>query len=295
MWKMLNPDEHVNRVRPWNAFATTRVAPQNRQFATESLEQWHNEIHVMVGQGRWDYTGHMGNPALAAFDPIFWMHHNNIDRLLSLYQALYGKNVEGSLATRELIPFTKDAKTRKCYTSDDSTVKNYWTSGFAVPGTEAAKSGSVEKTVMQYLTDTYYWATDKGFKGDVPLPNWPKDVKNKSEAISGRAVKQNADARVLFTSISSKSASPKLVRASRAISASIAQDQPIWREEASVETQQVLSAVKAINLSLPETAMVPPDTSESLTSQEPVQQIWDAHIKVRKFAFDGSFSTHICK
>jgi tyrosinase len=34
----------------------------------------HDEVHVEIG-------GWMGNPATAAVDPIFWLHHANIDRL----------------------------------------------------------------------------------------------------------------------------------------------------------------------------------------------------------------------
>jgi hypothetical protein len=43
--------------------------------STGRLEQTpHNDVHVAVG-------GLMGNPDTAAQDPIFWLHHANIDRL----------------------------------------------------------------------------------------------------------------------------------------------------------------------------------------------------------------------
>ena len=35
-----------------------------------SLEDTHNTVHGVSGGG-----GHMGDPAVAAFDPIFWLHH----------------------------------------------------------------------------------------------------------------------------------------------------------------------------------------------------------------------------
>jgi tyrosinase len=42
---------------------------------TGLLEQTpHNVVHVAIG-------GWMGNPATAALDPIFWLHHGNIDRV----------------------------------------------------------------------------------------------------------------------------------------------------------------------------------------------------------------------
>ena len=35
-----------------------------------SLEALHNNYHGLIGMG-----GHMGRVPLAAFDPVFWMHH----------------------------------------------------------------------------------------------------------------------------------------------------------------------------------------------------------------------------
>ncbi|HEU4944270.1 MAG TPA: tyrosinase family protein, partial [Solirubrobacterales bacterium] len=62
------------------------VAPPNEQFwsKTGRLEQTpHNVVHSLVG----GLTGWMGNPDQAAKDPIFWLHHSNIDRLWALWNA----------------------------------------------------------------------------------------------------------------------------------------------------------------------------------------------------------------
>ena len=40
-----------------------------------SLENTHNTYHWIIGD-----TGHMGDTTIAAFDPVFWIHHCNIDR-----------------------------------------------------------------------------------------------------------------------------------------------------------------------------------------------------------------------
>lgn len=45
--------------------------------------QPHNIIHVIVG----GQTGWMSDPNLAARDPVFWLHHANIDRLWSVWNA----------------------------------------------------------------------------------------------------------------------------------------------------------------------------------------------------------------
>ncbi|KZL81883.1 tyrosinase precursor [Colletotrichum incanum] len=49
-----------------------------------SIEDIHNAIHTYAGGG-----GHMSDPTVAAFDPIFWLHHTNIDRLFAIWQACH--------------------------------------------------------------------------------------------------------------------------------------------------------------------------------------------------------------
>ena len=57
--------------------------PARGQFfgQTGALEQTpHNDVHVSVGGQGW-----MGDPDRAAEDPIFWLHHANIDRLWAVW------------------------------------------------------------------------------------------------------------------------------------------------------------------------------------------------------------------
>ena len=75
---------------PAMGFGGGKVGPQHfGNFAnTGALEQTpHNDIHVVVGgsgagqcQG-----GFMIDPNCAALDPIFWLHHGNIDRLWNVW------------------------------------------------------------------------------------------------------------------------------------------------------------------------------------------------------------------
>ncbi|KAL5407144.1 hypothetical protein PMIN03_007376 [Paraphaeosphaeria minitans] len=48
-----------------------------------SIESPHNNIHNAMD------PGHMSPPAVAAFDPLFWLHHSNVDRQIALFQALF--------------------------------------------------------------------------------------------------------------------------------------------------------------------------------------------------------------
>ena len=91
--KRWGDETHKNKIRSWDAFANHFVNgnPKIYQESAVSLECWHDDVHVLVGTGR--YSGHMGDPSIAAvrrlcsstwnredanscqFDPIFWLHH----------------------------------------------------------------------------------------------------------------------------------------------------------------------------------------------------------------------------
>ncbi|KAI3547653.1 hypothetical protein CSPX01_03656 [Colletotrichum filicis] len=45
-----------------------------------SIEDVHNAVHGYI-------EGYMGDVNIAAFDPIFWLHHANIDRIFAIWQA----------------------------------------------------------------------------------------------------------------------------------------------------------------------------------------------------------------
>ncbi|KAK2778714.1 tyrosinase [Colletotrichum kahawae] len=83
-------------------FATTAHKDQG-PAGYLSIEQIHNAIHDFVGgvgyttdpsvpvsdpkPATYGY-GHMADLGFAAFDPIFWLHHSNVDRQLAIYQKL---------------------------------------------------------------------------------------------------------------------------------------------------------------------------------------------------------------
>lgn len=57
---------------------------ENEPGTFASLEDIHNSIHVAVGGD----GGHMSELDYSAFDPVFWLHHTNVDRLFAIWQAL---------------------------------------------------------------------------------------------------------------------------------------------------------------------------------------------------------------
>ncbi|KAH6906532.1 tyrosinase [Coprinopsis sp. MPI-PUGE-AT-0042] len=66
---------------------TSRAEAQQDGKYWLSLEGIHNNIHNWTGRG----FGHMANVPVAGFDPIFYMHHANVDRLLAIWTQLNPK------------------------------------------------------------------------------------------------------------------------------------------------------------------------------------------------------------
>ncbi|KAI0164959.1 Di-copper centre-containing protein [Xylariaceae sp. FL1272] len=51
----------------------------------DSIESLHDSIHT-IGGGQW---GHLAIIAYSAFDPLFFLHHANVDRIFAMWQILY--------------------------------------------------------------------------------------------------------------------------------------------------------------------------------------------------------------
>jgi tyrosinase len=65
---------------------------------TAQLEDVHNRVHGWIG-------GTMGIIAWAAYDPIFWAHHTNIDRLWRVWQLRHPQNFTARFLEQALPPF----------------------------------------------------------------------------------------------------------------------------------------------------------------------------------------------
>ncbi|KAJ5784169.1 uncharacterized protein N7518_009846 [Penicillium psychrosexuale] len=113
----------------YTTFASTNPTSKDQNVDEDlNIEYIHNNVHGWAGAG-----GHMGNVPVASFDPLFFLHHCNIDRLFAIWQALnpdkWMDNIHGDNATirdsfgkehpvdenTPLQPFRRDAE------------GNYWT------------------------------------------------------------------------------------------------------------------------------------------------------------------------
>lgn len=67
----------------YNAFSNKAWAASQRTSNLDSLESIHDVIHLYGG-----LKGHMTYVPLSSFDPLFFLHHTMVDRLVSIWQVL---------------------------------------------------------------------------------------------------------------------------------------------------------------------------------------------------------------
>jgi tyrosinase len=134
-------------------FSNTAFSAGGQPNSWTSIESIHNEIHVNIGGD----LGHMTLVDYSAFDPIFWLHHCNVDRLVAMYQAVYPGRVvtpqpaSGTFARRvspgdqdtidtPLYPFRKS--NGALFTSRDvSSAASIWQYGYAYPEVPSSFQG----------------------------------------------------------------------------------------------------------------------------------------------------------
>ncbi|KAG8717207.1 hypothetical protein FRC08_007989 [Ceratobasidium sp. 394] len=113
------------RANAWDEFSNTTFQSGHRDFSNPtrinsphywravSIEQPHNDVHLLVGG-----LGHMhtSNLVKTGFDPLFFLHHCNIDRLLAFWEHVYPDYVAGTEGFLEAdskcrVPFTQSKGT----------------------------------------------------------------------------------------------------------------------------------------------------------------------------------------
>lgn len=127
----------------------------------DSFESLHDAIHNTAGG---ESGGHMYYLDVSAFEPLFWLHHCNVDRLLAMYQLIVpdtyvaNGNIPRPMAQwnqgepknsySPLKPFTKDTR-GNYFTSQD--VKETRVLGYYYPETSDRSYSQVARAV----TDLY--------------------------------------------------------------------------------------------------------------------------------------------
>ena len=138
---------------------------------SNSLEGIHNTVHTTAGgvpSTSVKTVGHMYYLSTAAFDPVFWLHHTNVDRIFAMWQTLhtdsYGASqaaphntwtiAQGSTqdANSPLTPFYTDASGSNFWTTNS--VKD-WANTFHYTYPEFADSDGSSGAIASYVNQLY--------------------------------------------------------------------------------------------------------------------------------------------
>ncbi|KAK7753914.1 hypothetical protein SLS62_004012 [Diatrype stigma] len=127
-----------------------------------SLESLHGLYHGLIGGSSIPRSkgqgGHMSRVATAAFDPVFWMHHGQVDRLFAIWQAVHDNTPgnwfsESSKAEGPLYPARKQPGNTDAdfWNSNDS--RNTIAFGYTYPET----AGTPEQVLAKFNA-MYEWS-----------------------------------------------------------------------------------------------------------------------------------------
>ncbi|KAI5780894.1 hypothetical protein EDC01DRAFT_667616 [Geopyxis carbonaria] len=159
VWQML-------QITNTTAFATSAGENNDDNDADAfSLEGTHNTLHNAA-------AGWMTSPELAAFDPLFWIHHATADRQLALWQALHPRAAPlvprpaeqavynypaGTVQSDEtpLYPF-RHAGGRWFTARDVDSVEKMWGLGYTYPELPARADATTLAAAARRAVDTMY-------------------------------------------------------------------------------------------------------------------------------------------
>ncbi|TEY36383.1 hypothetical protein BOTCAL_0554g00040 [Botryotinia calthae] len=159
--------------KQFDAFSNHQWASNNAPGTYGSIEDVHNSVHSETGG-----NGQMGDPDYAAFDPLFWLHHTNVDRQFAIWQALnpnsYAINKLSGDGTFSIQSGSQETSTTPLTPFNNATGKTYWTSdgvrstatfNYAYPETQQWKYPTVQQyqTSVLAAVQTLYGATSNQF------------------------------------------------------------------------------------------------------------------------------------
>ncbi|KAL8787253.1 MAG: hypothetical protein Q9195_007863 [Heterodermia aff. obscurata] len=137
----------------FESFATNT----NTTGPSGSLEDFHNTYHWIIGG-----TGQMGDPTIAAFDPVFWIHHCNIDRYFAIWQGIHPKvwfNANSPDSVEEeafpLYPFRRSKGDSETNLWKSTPARSTDTFGYTYPDLQEA-SGPEE--IRTNIRNKYFWS-----------------------------------------------------------------------------------------------------------------------------------------
>ncbi|KAF2622028.1 tyrosinase [Macroventuria anomochaeta] len=149
----------------------------------EAIEMVHGWVHGAIGGGYstgFGGTGHMWPLEYSSYEPLFWLHHTNVDRLFALYQAqnpgayLQPSNVgsAGNVFVEDntvvdgdtpLLPFRHNPGS--FWTTNEA--MDWRLFGYDYPETQSANTASAQATVAQLYSGSVRGRVAAGQTGGV--------------------------------------------------------------------------------------------------------------------------------
>lgn len=185
----------------YSTFSNTGWYPDNTDGDYDSIEGIHDQVHALVGSG-----GHMSVTDYSAFDPLFMLHHANIDRLFAMWQVINPDSyVVPTAATADTYNFaTGDTlDSQSTLTPFHDTSGNYWDSdtvrdtrvfGYQYPETNGGSDVDVKDQVLKAVNTLYGDKTTNGTDGNntpqrrdavVNHREWLVNLKSDKHALNG--------------------------------------------------------------------------------------------------------------
>lgn len=145
----------------YTSFSNEGWIPTDNNGTYDSIESLHDSIHTLGGGN----FGHLSIIQYSAFDPLFMLHHVNVDRIFAMWQALYNDSyvmpmkaiypshtsAAGDLqdAGTPLTPFFANDST--FWTSE--TVRNHEVFGYTYPEVSSKNRSEVVTSINRLYTN----------------------------------------------------------------------------------------------------------------------------------------------
>lgn len=167
--------EYIMNIMSENEYGSYRVVGDQSwtkgKGASGSLEGIHGSYHDYLGGD----VGHMGKVAVAAFDPVFWIHHCQVDRWFAIWQAIHPKEThpeswfldgDKEERARNLLPF-RTSRNPDLYWKADS-VYETTVFGYSYPDLDPGDPAKV----LKGFQDKYEWSYRQAKKREEfgPIP-----------------------------------------------------------------------------------------------------------------------------
>ncbi|KAJ7674241.1 tyrosinase [Mycena rosella] len=257
----------LTRVSTWPAFSNH--TPGDGGSTSNSLEAIHDGVHVDVGG-----NGQMSDPSVAAFDPIFFLHHCNVDRMLSLWAALNpGVWVTPGEATGGTWTIEPDANVNKNsnLTPFWSSQKTYWESS------QVTATSSIGYTYPEF----------NGLDMNNPTQVRTAIAQKVNQLYSGAAPKPVPAPRI--AALASKPAVVPAPAPSNPGHAAATPHSNLGHVTAPVPHVQANLAVAPAHSNPEQTSVPMPHVQPDQSSHEDSVWEWTARIQVKKYEVGGSF------